>query len=86
MTLSNHYTHEIIIFEIFRGLETQLSGVGRINLHYSYGFLVLLQNAVTVNHSPQEHSKVYCNQSCISVMISKRLVRSKPLTRAEVVL
>ena len=27
----NHYTHEIIIFELFRGLQLQLSGVVRIN-------------------------------------------------------
>ena len=27
----NHYTHEIIIFELFRGLQLQLSGVFRIN-------------------------------------------------------
>ena len=40
--LQNHYTHEIIIFELFRGLQLQLSGVFRINLHYSYSFLVFL--------------------------------------------
>ena len=33
--------HEIVIFEIFRGLQLQLSGVRRINLHDSYSFLVL---------------------------------------------
>ena len=27
----NHYTHKIIIFELFRGLQLQLSGVFRIN-------------------------------------------------------
>ena len=27
----NHYTHEIMIFELFRGLQLQLSGVVRIN-------------------------------------------------------
>ena len=27
----NHYTHEIIIFELFRGLQLQLSGVFQIN-------------------------------------------------------
>ena len=36
----NHYTHEITIFELFRGLQLQLSGVVRIN--YSYNFLVVL--------------------------------------------
>ena len=35
-----HYTHKIIIFEFFRGLQLQLSGVFRINLHYSYSLLV----------------------------------------------
>ena len=38
----NHYTHEIIIFELFRGLQLQLSGVFRNNLHCSYSFLVFL--------------------------------------------
>ena len=27
----NHYTHEIIILELFRGLQLQFSGVFRIN-------------------------------------------------------
>ena len=27
----NHYTHEILIFKLFRGLQLQLSGVFRIN-------------------------------------------------------
>ena len=39
--LQNHYTHEIIIFELFRGLQLQFSGVFRINSYYSYSFLVL---------------------------------------------
>ena len=38
----NRYTHKITIFELFRGLLLQLSGVCRINLHYSYSFLVLV--------------------------------------------
>ena len=38
----NHYTHEIIIveFKFFSALQLQLSGVCRVNLHCSYGFLV----------------------------------------------
>ena len=39
-SFQNHYTHEIIIFELFRGLQLQLSGVFRINEHYSYSFFV----------------------------------------------
>ena len=38
----NHYTHEITIFELFRGLQLQYSGVFRINQHYSYSFLFVL--------------------------------------------
>ena len=38
----NHYTHELTIFELFRGLQLQLSGVFRMNLHYSYSFVVYL--------------------------------------------
>ena len=38
----NHYTHEIIVFELFRGLQLQLSGVFRIKKHYSYSFLMFL--------------------------------------------
>ena len=38
----------MITFEFFKGLQLQLPGVSRINLHYSYSFLVLFQNAVTV--------------------------------------
>ena len=38
----NLYTHEITIFELFRGLQLQLSGVFRINKHHSYSFLVVL--------------------------------------------
>ena len=37
----NHYTHEIIIFKLFRGIQLQRSGVCRNNLHYSYSFLDL---------------------------------------------
>ena len=29
--LQNHYTHEIVIFKLFRGLQLQFSGVLRIN-------------------------------------------------------
>ena len=35
----NHYTHDIIIFELFRGLQLQLSGFFRNNEHCSYIFL-----------------------------------------------
>ena len=38
----NHYTHEIRIFEICRGLQLQLLGVFRINWHYSFSFLLFL--------------------------------------------
>ena len=38
----NHYIHKITIFELFRGLQFQLSGLSRINLHYKYSFLVLV--------------------------------------------
>ena len=37
----NHYTHDIAIFELFRGLQSQLSGVFRINWQNSHSFLVL---------------------------------------------
>ena len=43
-SFQNHYTHEITISKLFRGLQLQLSGVCRIDLHYSYTFF---QNAVT---------------------------------------
>ena len=39
--LALNYTHEIIIFEFFGGLQLQLLGVNRIHLHYSYSFLAL---------------------------------------------
>ena len=43
-SFQNHNTHETIIFELFRALQLQLSGVFRINLHYSFlGFLSRMQ-------------------------------------------
>ena len=46
-SLQNHYTHEIIIFELFRRLRFILfffwGGGLRINFHYSYSFLIFLQ-------------------------------------------
>ena len=59
----NHYTHEITIFELFRGLQLQLSGVVRINYHYSYSFLDFLADRITGNNSPQEFSRVFGNYS-----------------------
>ena len=57
LTLQNYYTHEILIFELFQGLQIQLSEVCEIHLCYSYRFLVLfLLNAVTENNSPQAFS------------------------------
>ena len=38
----NHCTHEVTIFELFKGLQLQLSDVFRINLHCSYSFLAFL--------------------------------------------
>ena len=40
--LQNHYTYDISIFELCRGLQLQLSGVFRINSHYSDSFLVFI--------------------------------------------
>ena len=37
----NQYTHEIMFFKLVKGLQLQFSGVSRINLHYSYSFLVV---------------------------------------------
>ena len=37
-----NYTHEIIIFKLFMRLQLQLSGVFRINYHYSYSLLIFL--------------------------------------------
>ena len=59
----NHYTHEIIILELVRGLQLQLSKVCRINLNCSYSFLSFLRNAVTDNNSRQETSRICCNDS-----------------------
>ena len=38
----NNYAHKVTIFKLFRGLQLQLSGVCRINLHYNSSFLVLV--------------------------------------------
>ena len=38
----NQYTHETTISKLLRGLQLQLSGLFRMNLHYSYRLLVLL--------------------------------------------
>ena len=59
----DHYTHEIIIFKLFKGLQLQLSGVFRINSHYSHSFLVFLQNGVAGNHSPREFPSIFGNYS-----------------------
>ena len=45
----NHYTHEIAIFELFRGLQLQLSGLFRINWHYSYSFLLFSASPFTMH-------------------------------------
>ena len=50
-TFQNHYTHEITIFERFEGLQLQLSGVFRINWHYSYSFLVFLAGKIPLGNS-----------------------------------
>ena len=59
----NHYTHKITIFELFGGLQLQLSGVLQINYHYSYSFLVFNENAVTGKNSTQAFSRIRCNYS-----------------------
>ena len=79
----NHYTHEIIIFELFGRLQLQPSGVFRINYHYSYSFLVFffcrmeLQETIPLRNS-QEFSAItviWFNGFRIrNVMVSKRMV------------
>ena len=51
-SFQNHYTHDIIIFKLFWGLQLQLSGVFRINCHYSYGFLVFVAKCSYVKEFP----------------------------------
>ena len=53
----NRYTLKINIFELFRRLKLQLSGVCRINLHYSYSFLVLVSECSYRKKSPQKFSE-----------------------------
>ena len=76
----NHYTHEIMIFEliIFRGLQLQLSGVFQINYHCSYSFLVF--PAECQIQEIQDFSVIFCNYSymislfwILNVTISKRM-------------
>ena len=57
----NHYTHEIIIFKLFRGLPLQLSVVCRISLSYHFRLfsLIFVQIAVTEISSPQEFFKEF---------------------------
>ena len=64
--LSNHYTHEIIIFEVFRGLQLQLAGsVELISITVTVS-LFFEENAVTEKnspHSPHKFSRIYCAYS-----------------------
>ena len=59
----NHCTHEITIFELFRGLQLQLSGVCRINWHYSYSFLVLVAECSYRIEVPSGIFGKFCNYS-----------------------
>ena len=83
-SLQNHYTHEITIFEFFRELQSQLSGVFQIYFRITVTVsLFFLQNAVTGNNFPQEFSRIFCKYSYVIngfgikiVMISKTMVKS----------
>ena len=52
----NHYTHEITIFELFRGLQLQLSGSSELVSTTVTVSLLFQQNAATGNSSPQGFS------------------------------
>ena len=81
------------MFELFRGLQLQLSRVFRSNSHYSYSFLVFEQNAVTGENSPQKihntfqqvqlHDLMVCEPR--NVMISNKEWHTHPLILGEVV-
>ena len=62
----NHYTHKITIFELFRGLQLQLSGSVELICITVTVSLFLLQSAVTENTSPQEFSEICSNYSYIN--------------------
>ena len=60
----NHYTHEVILFELFRGLHLQLSGVFRKMLSITVAVcLFFLQNAVTGNNFPWNFPRIFGNYS-----------------------
>ena len=57
----NHYTHEIITFELIRGLQLQLLGLSELLSNAVTVSLFFLQNGVTGKNSPQEFSRVFGN-------------------------
>ena len=81
----NHYTHEITIFELFRRLQLQLSGVFRTNLHYSYSFLVFLAEWSYSKELPSGIPKNFWQLQLFNgfrirnAMISKRMAHTKLL-------
>ena len=54
----NHYTYEIIIFELFRSLQLQFSGPTGINFRYSYSFVGLTGICLYSYSSVQLHKKM----------------------------
>ena len=63
-SFQNHYTYEITIFDLFRGLQLQLSGGSSnyfsLQLQFPYSSN---KDTVTGNNSPQWFSVTFCNYS-----------------------
>ena len=57
-SFQNHYTHEIIIFKLFRSLQLQFSGPTGINFRYSYSFVGLTGMCLYSYSSVQLHKKM----------------------------